>query len=70
MINFFELSFIATLTSPLEQFDIKDLLTLHVALFGNLAISITNIGLYLSTGAYLILMINLLPDFSKVASNK
>ena len=36
---------------PLNQFDLRDLLSLNAPLLGNLYISLTNIGLYLSVGA-------------------
>ena len=36
---------------PLNQFDLRDLFSLNAPLLGNLYISLTNIGLYLSVGA-------------------
>ena len=47
------------ITSPLDQFEIRDLLSLDAAILGNLHISITNIGLYLTLGAFFILAMSL-----------
>ena len=61
---------IYTVTNPLEQFEISNLLSLEFSILRHLQMSITNFGLYLSLAALLILMINILPDFKKVVSNK
>ena len=61
---------IYTTTSPLDQFDIKNLLSLNLPILGNLEMSITNIGLYLSLAAFFILLLNVLPNFEKVISSK
>jgi hypothetical protein len=56
--------------SPLDQFEIRDLLSLNAPLFGNLHLSLTNIGLYLTIGAFLILTLNMLAtNFNKVVCN-
>lgn len=46
--------------SPLDQFEIRDLLSIHAPLLGNLSVSFTNIALYLTTGGYIIFVISLL----------
>ena len=57
-------------TSPLDQFEIRNLLSLDAPIFGNLHISLTNIGLYLSIGAFSVLILNLLAtNYNKVLSN-
>nr|YP_010845482.1 ATP synthase F0 subunit a [Aspergillus affinis]UPW99835.1 ATP synthase F0 subunit a [Aspergillus affinis] len=53
----FNLDFIA---SPLDQFEVKDLFSLNANLLGNIHLSLTNIGLYLSIGIFLILTYSLL----------
>jgi F-type H+-transporting ATPase subunit a len=54
--------------SPLEQFEIRDLLSLDA--LGNLHISITNIGFYLTVGAIFIFMLNILStNYNKLVSN-
>jgi F-type H+-transporting ATPase subunit a len=54
--------------SPLEQFEIRDLLSLDA--LGNLHISITNIGFYLTVGAFFIFMLNILStNYNKLVSN-
>jgi F-type H+-transporting ATPase subunit a len=56
--------------SPLEQFEIRDLLSLETGIFGNYHISITNIGLYLTIGFFLILAISILStNYNKLVSN-
>jgi len=56
--------------SPLNQFEIRDLFSIDAPIFGNLHISITNIGLYLTIGAFFLLVINLLStNYNKVLSN-
>ena len=57
-------------TSPLDQFEIINLLSLDAPIFGNLHISLTNIGLYLTIGTFLILSLNILAtNYNKVVSN-
>jgi len=57
-------------TSPLDQFEIRNLLSLDAPILGNVHISITNIGLYLTVGTILILSLNLLAtNYNKVVSN-
>ncbi|BCS51510.1 ATP synthase subunit a (mitochondrion) [Aspergillus pseudoviridinutans] len=46
--------------SPLDQFEVRDLFSLNANLFGNIHLSLTNIGLYLSIGLFLILTYSLL----------
>ena len=61
---------IREITSPLDQFEIRDLLSLDASLLGNLHLSLTNIGLYLTTGAFIALSFNLLAtNYNRVASN-
>jgi F-type H+-transporting ATPase subunit a len=57
-------------TSPLDQFEIRNLLSLDAPILGNLQISLTNIGLYLTIGAFFALTLNLLAtNYNKVISN-
>ena len=44
-------------TSPLSQFEIRDLLSIDAPMIGNLHLSITNIGFYLITGAIILLIL-------------
>jgi F-type H+-transporting ATPase subunit a len=46
--------------SPLDQFEIRSLLSLNAPIFGNINISITNIGLYLTIAAIVVLSLNVL----------
>jgi len=56
--------------SPLDQFEIRNLLSLDAPILGNLHLSLTNIGLYLTIGAFLVLTLNVLAtNYNKVVSN-
>jgi F-type H+-transporting ATPase subunit a len=56
--------------SPLDQFEIRDLLSIDAPIFGNLHISITNIGLYLMIGVFFILILNLLStNYNRLVGN-
>ena len=56
--------------SPLSQFEIRDLLSIDAPIFGNLHISITNIGFYLTIGAIFLTIISLLgTNYNKLVSN-
>ena len=58
------------ITSPLDQFEVRDLLSLDAPVLGNLHLSLTNIGLYLTIGTFLILSLNVLAtNYNKVVSN-
>ena len=45
--------------SPLDQFEVRDLISLNAPILGNLSISLTNIGLYLTLGGYLVFALSL-----------
>lgn len=58
------------IVSPLDQFEIRNLLSLDMPIMGNLHISLTNIGLYLTIGIFLILSLNVLAtNQNKLISN-
>ena len=58
------------ITSPLDQFEVRDLLSFDAPILGNLSFSLTNIGLYLTIGGYLLLILNLMAsNQDKVVSN-
>jgi F0F1-type ATP synthase membrane subunit a len=46
--------------SPLDQFEIRDLLSLDISLLGNTHFSLTNIGLYLFISLFIIISYSLL----------
>jgi len=55
--------------SPLDQFEIRDILNLEV-LGGNLHLSLTNIGLYLTIGSLIILVLSIVStNYNKLVSN-
>jgi len=56
--------------SPLTQFEIRDLLSIDTPILGNLHISLTNIGFYLTIAGFIILTLNLLStNYNKLISN-
>jgi len=57
--------------SPLDQFEIKNLINLELNILGNIQISLTNIGLYLTLSTAIVLILNLLAtNYNKVISNE
>ena len=59
-----------TILSPLDQFEIRDLFSVNISLLGNSHFSLTNIGLYLLIGTFLIITYSLLAtNYDKVVSN-
>ncbi len=58
------------IVSPLDQFEIRNLLSLDAPILGNIHISLTNIGLYLIIGSFIALTLNLLAtNYNKIVSN-
>ena len=45
--------------SPLDQFEIRDLISLNAPILGNLSLSLTNIGLYLTLAGYLVFVLSI-----------
>jgi len=59
------------ISSPLDQFEIRNLLSLDAPIIANIHISLTNIGLYLILGILLILSLNVLAtNYNKIVSDK
>ena len=57
-------------TSPLDQFEIRNLLSLEAPILGNMNISVTNIGLYLVISFFIIITASVLAtNYNKVISN-
>ena len=48
--------------SPLDQFEIRDLISLNAPILGNLSLSLTNIGLSLTLGGYLVFVLSLVSN--------
>ena len=56
--------------SPLDQFELRDLISLESPILGNLHFSITNIGFYLIIGSIFIFSISILStNFNRLISN-
>jgi len=64
------MNFFSNIISPLDQFEIRNLISLDAPLLGNLSISLTNIGLYLTIAGYLVFIISLVSNNNnRVVSN-
>jgi F-type H+-transporting ATPase subunit a len=64
------MNFYANIPSPLDQFEVRNLLSLDVPILGNMSFSITNIGLYLTVGMLIALTLNILAtNYNKIVSN-
>ena len=58
------------MSSPLDQFEIRDLVSINLNILNNSHISLTNIGLYLTISTIIILSINkLATNYNKLISN-
>lgn len=64
------MNFSSNIISPLDQFEIRNLISLDAPVLGNLSISLTNIGLYLTIAGILVFTISLLSyNNNRVVSN-
>ena len=64
------MNFFSNIISPLDQFEIRNLISLDAPVLGNLSISLTNIGLYLTIAGYLVFIISLVSNNNnRVVSN-
>lgn len=56
--------------SPLDQFEIRNLLSLDAPILNGFSLSLTNIALYLTIGGYLVFVISILStNNEKIVSN-
>lgn len=63
-------SYLSFIISPLDQFEIRSLISLDAPLLGNIHISLTNIGLYLTIGAFIAFSFSIIAtNYSRVVSN-
>jgi F-type H+-transporting ATPase subunit a len=63
-------SYLSFIISPLDQFEIRSLISLDAPLLGNMHISLTNIGLYLTIGAFLAFSFSIIAtNYFRVVSN-
>jgi F-type H+-transporting ATPase subunit a len=60
-----------TILSPLDQFEIRNLFSIDTPLLGNINLSITNIGLYMTIAAFLTFAVSILAtNYSRITPNK
>jgi len=63
--------FIYSVTSPLDQFEVRKLLSIDAPILANISISLTNIGLYLTIGIVIALALGVLAtNHNRIISNK
>ena len=66
----FNLNPLVEIISPLNQFEIRDLLNMDGQILGNVHLSITNIGLYLILSSIIFILLNILAtNNNKIVSN-
>lgn len=59
-----------SILSPLDQFEVRNLLGINAPIMGNLSLSLTNIGLYLIIAGYIVFFVSLLSsNNNKVVPN-
>jgi F-type H+-transporting ATPase subunit a len=64
------MNYLSFIISPLDQFEIRDLISLNAPILGNLSLSLTNIGLYLTLGGYLVFILSLIGNNNeRIVSN-
>jgi F-type H+-transporting ATPase subunit a len=62
---------ITEINSPLDQFEIRDLISINAPVLGNIQISVTNIGLYLTIATIVMVSLNLLStNYNRIVSNE
>ena len=58
------------LYSPLDQFEIRNLISVNAPILANLHLSVNNIGLYMAISIYIALVLNLITtNYDKIVSN-
>jgi F-type H+-transporting ATPase subunit a len=55
--------------SPLDQFEVRDLISINAPIFLNTHISITNIGLYITLAGLVAILLNILGTSNKLVFN-
>lgn len=61
---------IHTSYSPLDQFEIRDLISIKANILGNMQLSLTNMGLFLGIALFIILVMHLVStNFNYVTPN-
>jgi F-type H+-transporting ATPase subunit a len=59
------------IASPLDQFEIRNLISLDAPILANLHLAITNIALYLTIGTFIIFILSLVStNYQKLVSNR
>ena len=57
-------------SSPLDQFEIRDFLSVNAPVLANFHLSLTNLGFYLTIGVLIVLILNILTtNYNKIVSN-
>jgi len=60
-----------TIISPIDQFEIRNLFSVDTPLLGNINLSITNIGLYMTIATFVAFYLSILAtNLARIAPNK
>jgi F-type H+-transporting ATPase subunit a len=60
-----------TIFSPLDQFEIRNLFSIDTPLLGNINLSITNIGFYMTIASFIAFTFSILAtNYSRIAPNR
>jgi len=60
-----------TIISPLDQFEIRNLFSIDTPLLGNINLSITNIGFYMTIASFIAFALSILAtNYARIAPNK
>ena len=64
------LNYLFIYSSPLDQFEIRDYISINAPVLGNIHLSLSNIGLYLIIGFLITLYLYILAiNYNKIISN-
>jgi F-type H+-transporting ATPase subunit a len=67
----YKYTLLTEVASPLDQFEVRNLISLDAPILANLHLSLTNIGMYLTISTFIILSLNLLGNnYNKIVSNR
>lgn len=70
-LNIFQMNIFQIIISPLDQFEIRNLFSVDTPLLGNINLSVTNIGLYMTIAAFLTFSISILAsNYSVIIPNE
>lgn len=68
--SYYQYKLLTSIVSPLDQFKLRNLISIDAAILDNTYVSISNIGLYLIIAMYLVFFFSLLYiNYNKISGN-